>query len=33
VEDTWRWFHDAGLATSQAVDWTLEDEILALLDD
>ncbi len=28
VEDTYRWYHDAGLATADDVDWAFEDSIL-----
>ena len=31
VEDTYRWWHDAGLAGDD-VDWTFEDAIVELLD-
>ncbi len=29
VEDTWRWFHDSGRATTREFDWGWEDAILS----
>ena len=31
VDHTFGWYHDAGLAHTQAVDWGFEDSILATL--
>lgn len=33
VDHTLGWYHDAGLARNQAVDWGFEDSILAVLDN
>lgn len=33
VDQTLGWYHDAGLARTQTVDWGFEDSILATLDD
>ncbi len=33
VDHTLGWYHDAGLARTQTVDWGFEDSILATLDD
>ena len=32
VDDTYRWYRDAGLGTTQDVDWTFENAIVKLLD-
>ena len=32
VDHTYRWYHDAGLAETQPVDWAFEDSILDTLN-